>query len=98
VAVTYPPGIVAEDEEDEIDSSLVTGGNPVAVTYPPGAVAEDDSASSLVIGGKSVAVAYPPGIVAEAELEVLGPAVSEEVIDEVADDAPVVSDAVEKDS
>jgi hypothetical protein len=98
VAVTYPPGIVAEDEEDEAGSSLVTGGNSVAVTYPPGAVAEDDSASSLVIGGKSVAVAYPPGIVAEAELEVLDPAVSEEVVDEVVDDAPLVSNAVVKES
>jgi hypothetical protein len=68
------------------------------VTYPPGAVADDDSAASLVIGGKSVAVAYPPGIVAEAELEVLDPAVLEEVVDEVADDAPVVSDGEEKDS
>jgi hypothetical protein len=36
--------------------------------------------------------------VAEAELEVLDPAVLEEVVDEVADDAPVVSDGEEKDS
>jgi hypothetical protein len=99
VAVTYPPGIVAEDEEDEVGSSLVTGGNSVAVTYPPGAVADDDSAASLVIGGKSVAVAYPPGIVAEAELEVLDPAVSEEIVDDVAEAVPpLVSDDAEKDS
>jgi hypothetical protein len=101
VAVTYPPGIVAEDEKDEIDSSLVTGGNSVAVTYPPGAVADDDSAASLVIGGKSVAVAYPPGIVAETELEVVDPAVSDETVDDVAAvDAvpPLVSDDEEKDS
>lgn len=98
MAVTYPPGIVAEDEEDEVGSSLVTGGNSVAVTYPPGAVAVDDSASSLVIGGKSVAVAYPPGIVAEAELEVLDPAVSEGVVEEEEGVPLLVSDDVETDS
>lgn len=99
MAVTYPPGIVAEDEEDEAGSSLVTGGNSVAVTYPPGAVADDDSDSSLVIGGNSVAVAYPPGIVAEAVLEVLDPAASEEVVEEVAEAVPpLVSDDLEKDS